>query len=32
MNKEMQLIQNKYDKLKEPISQQIAKVVSGHPV
>lgn len=28
----MQTIQSKYDKIRAPISHQIAKVASGHPV
>ena len=28
----MKQIQAKYDKLRQPISHQIAKVASGHPV
>ena len=32
MDKEMQAIQSKYDRLKLPIVEKIAKVASGHPV
>ena len=32
MDAEMKVIQDKYDKLREPIAIEIAKVASGYPV